>query len=179
VSGAKFLFDFPFIDSTKIGIQGHSWGGYETNYLVTHTNIFAAAVEGAGPTDFISNYGTLLADGFEKGGQKSLQATLWEDRTAYISNSPIFDADKVTTPLLMMHNKKDLIVPWSKAVELFIALRRLNKKVWMLQYDNGGHGVSGNDAVDYTIRMTQFFDHYLKDTPPAKWMTKGIPAKLK
>ncbi len=190
VSGAKYLFKLPFVDSTKVGIQGHSFGGYETNYLVTHTNTFAAASEGAGPTDFISCYGSLLQDGspnngyqilhFESGGgQNRLEAVLWENHEVYINNSPIFHADKVTTPLLMMHNKKDDIVPWSQAVEFFIALRRLDKKVWMLQYDNGEHGIFGKDAVDYTIRMTQFFDYYLKETGAPKWMTKGISANLK
>ncbi len=66
-----------------------------------------------------------------------------------------------------------------QGVEMFLALRRLGKKVWMLQYDNGDHGVNGKDAEDYTIRFTQFFDHYLKGAPAPRWMTEGIPANLK
>jgi dienelactone hydrolase len=187
VSGVKYLSQFPFVDSSKIGIQGHSFGGYETNYLVTHTNCFAAAVEGAGATNLISNYGTLPIDGsinggqqilfFEKGGQFRLEASPWEDQKAFIDNSPIFNVDRITTPLLMMHNKMDQLVPWSQGVEFFIALRRLDKPVWMLQYDEGGHGLEiEKDKIDYTIRMTQFFDHFLKGKPSPEWMTKGIPA---
>jgi dipeptidyl aminopeptidase/acylaminoacyl peptidase len=85
-------------------------------------------------------------------------------------------ADKITTPLLILHCMNDTAVPWGQAVELFVALRRLNKKVWMLQYDNGGHAVSGQDAIDFTTRITQFFEHYLKGAPAPIWMTKGIPA---
>lgn len=187
VSGAMHLFQYPFIDSTKVGIQGHSFGGYETNFLITHTNIFAAAVEGAGASNFISYYGTVMSSRinsnlilhFEPRGQYRIQSTLWNGSQSYIENSPIFNAHKVSTPLLIMHNKNDMQVPWSQAVEFFIALRRLNRKVWMLQYDNGGHGVGGKNSVDYTIRMTQFFDHYLKSKPAPVWMVNGIPANLK
>ena len=105
---------------------------------------------------------------------------LWENQDAYKENSPIFKADKVATPLLIMHNKADDAVPWGQAVELFIALRRLEKPVWMLQYDQGRHGVGNKkEEMDYTRRMTQFFDHYLKGAPAPVWMTRGIPATMK
>jgi dipeptidyl aminopeptidase/acylaminoacyl peptidase len=190
VSGVRELSKRSYVDSTKIALQGQSFGGYETNYLVTHTTIFAAAVESAGETDMISNYGSILPDGatsqgvknihFDRDGQYRIQSTMWENLNAYIENSPIFNADKVTTPLLIMHNKMDFLVPWEQAVELFIGLRRLDKKAWMLQYDNGGHGLGLlKDKIDYTKRIEQFFNHYLKEAPAPKWMTKGIPAKFK
>jgi hypothetical protein len=117
---------------------------------------------------------------FDRDGQYRIQSTMWENLNAYIENSPIFNADKVTTPLLIMHNKMDFLVPWEQAVELFIGLRRLDKKAWMLQYDNGGHGLGLlKDKIDYTKRIEQFFNHYLKEAPAPKWMTKGIPAKFK
>ena len=97
----------------------------------------------------------------------------------YIENSPIFRADKVTTPLLMLHNRKDASVSWWQGIEFFTGLRRLGKKAWMLEYDEGTHGVNGRDAVDYTIRLMQFFDHYLKEKPAPKWMTEGIPSSRK
>jgi dipeptidyl aminopeptidase/acylaminoacyl peptidase len=88
--------------------------------------------------------------------------------------------DKVTTPLLMFHCEQDVAMPWEQAVELFMALRRLNKKAWLLEYDNGDHElVDDRDAADLTIRVTQFFDHYLKGTSAPVWMTRGIPARLK
>ncbi|MEP7374615.1 MAG: prolyl oligopeptidase family serine peptidase [Chitinophagaceae bacterium] len=187
LSGVRHIFKYPFVDSTKIGIQGHSFGGFETNILVANTNIFKAAAEGAGPTDLISIFGTPLADGAaiafsphnEKGGQFRLEFPLSENPEVYIKNSPIFKANKITTPLLIMHNKRDENVPWQQGVELFVALRRLSKLVWMLQYDNSGHGLNEKDAMDYTIRLMQFFDHYLKGSPAPKWMTIGIPANLK
>lgn len=189
IPGIHELLKFSYVDSSAIGIQGQSFGGYETNVLVTESNLFAAAAEGAGASDLISQYGSLLPtdrnDGSgvfhqEKGGQYRLNTTLWEDPQAYIDNSPIFKADKVTTPLLIRHNKGDQAVPWGQAVEFFIALRRLDKPVWMLQYDGEGHGNNSKKTqMDYTIRLTQFFDHYLKGAPAPRWLTQGIPATLK
>jgi dipeptidyl aminopeptidase/acylaminoacyl peptidase len=189
VSAAKYLSRFSFIDSTKMAIQGHSFGGLETSYLVTHTNIFAAAAEAAGSTDPISAYLTLVPlvssiEHFTKQaaietGHELYESTPWERKDLWLRNSAVLNADKVTTPLLIMHCMKDNQVQWRQGVELFMALRRLHKKVWMLQYDNGNHGVFGRDAIDYTKRLTQFFDHYLKDSPPPIWMTKGVPSKLK
>jgi dipeptidyl aminopeptidase/acylaminoacyl peptidase len=106
--------------------------------------------------------------------------TLWENRKLYIDRSPIFNADKITTPLLMMHNDKDGACAFADAVQFFTALRRLGKKAWMLQYDGDYHSIMDPDRQkDYTIRMTQFFDHYLKGAPAPRWMTQGIPAALK
>lgn len=182
-SGTNCLTKLPFVDSTKLGICGHSFGGYETNFLVTHTTKFAAAAEAAGSSDWISHYGSLrptlipqASSNFEYGGQYRIESKIWGNIKPYILNSPIFSADQVTTPLLIMHNKKDETVPWAQAVELFIALRRLNKKVWMLQYDKGTHGLGKREAMDYTVRLTQFFNHYLKQSLPPKWMTEVISA---
>lgn len=185
VSGVRYLTKLPWIDSARMGLQGHSFGGYETNYIVTHTNLFAAAEEGSGVSDMISDCNGLGPGGLSNQdifevGQYRMRASLWERPDLYIKGSPIFNADKVTTPLLMMANKKDVHVPWLQGVEFFSALRRCGKKVWMLQYDHGEHFVQpGVDALDYTTRIEQFFDHYLKGVPPPKWMTEGIPAEKK
>jgi len=184
VSGVRFLSKEPWIDTTRIGIQGHSFGGYETNYIVTHTNLFAAAAEGAGVSDMIGDYSSLVADGktnhyiFELGAYCT-GASPWQRPEVYLEGSPILQADKVTTPILILHNKKDFAVPWSQGVEFFTALRRNDRKVWMLQYDEGDHVVYRKAALDFTIRIEQFFDHYLKGAPPPLWMTEGIPAKRK
>jgi len=184
ISAVKTLSKMPYVDAKKIGINGHSFGGYETNYMVTHTNIFAAAAEGAGVSDWMSAYGS-LRPGIEDNQvlfemlQYRVGSDPWNGKDLYVENSPILKLDKVTTPLLIMHNKNDAAVPWAQGIELFKGLRRLNKTVWMLQYDNGGHTVFGKDALDYTLRLTQFFDHYLKHAPAPVWMTKGIPARLK
>lgn len=184
VSVAKYLSKMPWVDSTKMGIQGHSFGGYEVNYLVTRTNLFAAAASGAGLTNYVSGYGGLWSGGISRQyiyetRQCRIGATLWQRPDLYIKNSPILRTAKVTTPLLIMHNKDDKQVPWADGVEFFTGLRRLGKKVWMLQYDNEGHGVNGKAQEDYHIRLSQFFDHYLKGTPAPKWMTQGLPASRK
>ena len=185
-SAVATLAKRPYVDAKKIGLQGFSFGADETNLIVTHSKLFAAAVSASGIGDFVSGYGSLAGDGtvlqqlFEGGtGQMRMGASLWERPDFYIKNSAILDADKVTTPLLMMQTKKDGVSPFANAVEFFTGLRRLGKKVWMLQYDDGDHGVSGKSADDFTIRMAQFFDHYLKGAPPPKWMTEGVPARLK
>jgi len=184
LSAAKYLSKYSWIDRNKMGIQGHSFGGFETNYLITHTNIFAAAMSSAGVSDCISSYGSVLGRGPSRQHiyeltQSRIGATLWQRPDLYIKNSPIFRADKIKTPLLMMSNKGDAQVPFAQGLEFFTALRRLGKKAWMLQYDDGEHRVRGNSACDLTMRMQQFFDHYLKGVPPPYWMTKGIPAKRK
>ncbi len=188
VSAAQYLSKLPFVDKKRMGLQGHSFGGFETNYLVTHTHLFAGASVGAGLSDFVGDYDALrgppgkeniAAMAAYESSQLRIGATLWQRPDLYIENSPLFRADQVTTPLLIMHNKADPASSWRHGIEFYMGLRRLQKKVWMLEYDNGTHGVDGKDAVDYTIRMTQFFDHYLKGAPAPVWMTQGIPAKLK
>jgi len=186
VAARNFISNYKWVDAKHIGIQGHSFGGYETNYVVTHSSSFAAAVSSSGATDFISYYG-----GVEEpwgGGSHQFQievaqyrigASLWDRQDLYIQNSPIFYASTVRTPLLMVSNKQDGRVPFMQGVELFTALRRLGKRAWMLQYDEGSHGLGGKNYRDYLIRMTQFFDYYLKEAPAPKWMTEGIPAKMK
>ncbi|MFC6100860.1 alpha/beta hydrolase family protein [Olivibacter domesticus] len=179
-TGVKSLFNLPYIDTNRLGLQGFSFGGFETNYIVTHSNIFSAACSAAGISNMISLYGSLREGGSFQGiceeGQIRMGKTLWESPEKYLENSPIMRVDKLTTPILIMHNVKDDAVPFSQSVEFFTALRRLNKKSWLLSYDDGKHGLRGKSAIDFNIRMFQFFDHYLKDEAAPKWMTEGIPA---
>jgi len=189
VSAAEYLTLKPWIDSKHMGLQGHSFGGFETNYIITHSHLFAAAMEADGPTDLISFYGALrfgkdpysgvTAHSFFEGEQGRMGATLYDKPEWYIRNSPIFQIKQVTTPLLILHSKKDYNVPFSQGIEFFTGLCREGKKVWLLQYDRGNHGVVGDDGKDFTIRVTQFFDYYLKGAAPPKWMVEGIPANMK
>ncbi|WP_449435445.1 alpha/beta hydrolase family protein [Pedobacter steynii] len=183
-SAADYLSTLPYIDKDNMSINGHSFGGFETNYIVTHSNRFKAACSGVGPTNLISFYGGMSGgdsrQGFVENGQIRIGKSLWEDKDLYIKNSPIFDADKVSTPLLIFHGNEDEGVPVAQSIEFFNALHRLKKPVWFLQYMNAGHSISKqNDRADFTIRLQQFFDHYLKGAAPPKWMTMGRPAKLK
>ena len=186
VAAAHLLSRRPYVDAKHMGLNGLSWGAYETYYIISHSHLFAAAVASDGPTDFISGYGTPRGPGGSPAphmyemSQCRIGATPWQRPDLYIKNSPIFQADKITTPLLMQHNKKDWLVNFDQGMELFTALRRMDKKVWLLQYDQGSHGTRlRQDVVDYSIRMEQFFDHYLKDAPPPFWMTRGVPASQK
>jgi dipeptidyl aminopeptidase/acylaminoacyl peptidase len=148
--------------------------------------MFAAAGAGAPVANMTSAYGGIrwgsgLNRQFQyERSQSRIGATLWQRRDLYIKNSPLFTADKVTTPLLIMHNDKDGAVPWYQGIEYFTALRRLNKKVWMLQYNDEDHNlVERRNRKDLSIRLSQFFDHYLKGAPAAKWITDGVPAVVK
>lgn len=187
VSAANYLAKMPWVDKNRMGIQGHSFGGYETNYIVTHTNIFAAACSASGWADFVSAYNAIREGGGGVGRRyyyemyrERMGGTLWNKKDQYIESSPIFNADRVTTPVLMMNNIKDRDVSFFYGIEFFSALRRLGKKAWMLQYDGEDHVIFDEIAAkDFHIRMKQFFDHYLKDAPAPKWMIEGIPAKMK
>lgn len=186
VSAAKWLSGFSWVDSTKMAIQGQSWGGYQVAYLVTRTSLFAAAGAGAPVANMTSAYGgirwgTGLNRQFQyERTQSRIGATLWERPDLYIKNSPLFQADKVTTPLLIMHNDKDGSVPWYQGIEYFTALRRLGKKVWMLEYNGEDHNlVERRNRKDLSIRLSQFFDHFLKGAPATKWIAEGVPATLK
>jgi hypothetical protein len=182
ISAANMFKKKTWVD--KIGLQGHSFGGWEVNYLITRTHLFAAAASAAGMSDLTSTASSLLQTlvGFTQveRGQPRMGVTLWQDSKRYIKNSPLYSADKIVTPLLIMHNKNDYGVVWSQGVGFFTALRRLNKVVWLLQYDNGGHVLhSYEDKCDYTTRLLQYFNHYLKGTPMPKWMLSGVPATEK
>ena len=187
VSGTKYLLHkYKFIDKNKLGLQGQSWGGYQVAYLVTKTNMFAAAMAGAPVSNMTSAYGGIRwASGMSRmfqyeTGQSRIGGTLWNNRDLYIKNSPVFFADKITTPLLIMHNDNDGAVPWYQGIEYYMALRRLGKKVWLLNYNGDSHNLrKWPNRVDISKREIQFFDYFLKDTKPPVWIEKGIPATKK
>jgi len=187
VSAAKYLSKFSWVDKEHFGLRGQSFGGFQTNYVITHSHLFACAVSTSGMSDLVSIYGSVLIFGGGwnrqaqcETGRERIGATLWQRPDLYLVNSPVLLANKITTPVLMMANIKDDDVPYEQGFEFFTALRRLGKKAWMLQYNNGSHLVHDKaDQKDITIRTKQFFDHYLKETPPPKWMTEGIPATRK
>jgi dipeptidyl aminopeptidase/acylaminoacyl peptidase len=184
VSAANYLSKYSFVDAKHMGIQGHSFGGYETNYIITHTNIFAAAFSSSGFCDLMSWYGSAARGSYamywSERDQGRIGVTPWQRPDWYINNSPIYYADKVRTPLLMMNNKGDKVVPFAQGLEFFTALRRLGKKVWMLQYNDEGHSLPtfSDNAIDHDLRLKKFFDHYLKDSACPKWMLPGFLANI-
>ncbi|MBJ6369076.1 alpha/beta hydrolase family protein [Snuella sedimenti] len=183
IPGVTKLIEKGFVDKDNIGVQGHSWGGYQIAYLVTKTGIFKAAESGAPVSNMISAYGgirwwTGLSRQFQyEHTQSRIGGTPWEYPMRYIENSPIFNIDKINTPLLILHNDADGHVPWYQGIEFFVSLRRLGKPSWFLNYNDEPHWpVKYQNRKDFNIRMAQFFDHYLKAAPKPVWMERGVPA---
>jgi dipeptidyl aminopeptidase/acylaminoacyl peptidase len=183
VSGTHAMIErYPFIDRERIGLQGQSWGGYQITYLITRTNMFRAAMAGAPVSNMISAYGGIR---WESGAVRQFQyeqtqsrigGTPWDKPFHYIENSPVFYVRDIQTPLLIMANDNDGAVPWSQSIELFTAMRRLDKPVWMLVYNREAHNLREWPArMDLSVRMYQFFDYYLKDKPAPRWLRDGIP----
>jgi dipeptidyl aminopeptidase/acylaminoacyl peptidase len=186
VPGVLDVLAMGFVDPKRVGVQGHSWGGYQIAYLVTQTDVFAAAEAGAPVSNMTSAYGgirwgTGMSRMFQyERTQSRIGQTLWEARRLYVENSPLFWADKIDTPVLMLHNDEDSAVPWYQGIEFFVALRRLGKPVWLLNYNGEPHGlVKYQNRKDFAIRMQQYFDHYLQGAPEPVWMAEGVPAVFK
>jgi dipeptidyl aminopeptidase/acylaminoacyl peptidase len=175
------------VDKSRVGIQGHSWGGYQTSFLITQTDAFKAAVAGAPLTNMIDMYsliywntGSANQPIFES-SQGRFTTGYWDNIEAYTRNSPVYFAKNVKTPLIILHNDKDGAVDWTQGIQYFNTLRRLQKPVVMLQYKGENHGlVKPENRKDYTVRMKEFFDYYLKDKPAPRWLVEGVPhLKLK
>ena len=180
--GIQAVVDKGFVNEDAIGIQGHSWGGYQIAYMVTQTNRFKAAAPGALVANMTSAYsgirwGTGLPRQFQYEHQQSrIGGSLWEYPLRFLDNSPLFRADRVQTPLLMIHNDEDDAVPWYQGIEFFLALRRLDKEAYLFSYNGEKHGLRKRiNQKDYTRRLQEFFDHFLKGAPAPEWMEKGIP----
>jgi dipeptidyl aminopeptidase/acylaminoacyl peptidase len=184
MSGVDYLLKtVPSVDSTRMGLQGQSWGGYQTAQLITMTNRFKAAMAGAPVSNMTSAYGGIRWGAginrqfqYER-TQSRIGKTLWEAPEKYIENSPLFNVPKIQTPLLIMANDKDGAVPWYQGIEMYTAMRRLNKPCWMLNYNGDDHNLTKMaNKIDLSIRMRQFFDHYLLGKPAPKWLLEGVPA---
>ncbi len=181
--GVQAMIDRGFVDKDRIGIQGHSWGGYQIAHIITKTDMFRCAAAGAPVVNMVSAYGgirwgTGMSRMFQyERTQSRLGATLWEKPELYLENSPIFNIDKINTPVLILHNDKDGAVPWYQGIEFFVGMRRLGKPAWMLNYNDEPHWpLKRANRIDFNIRLEQFFDHYLKDAPMPLWMSEGVPA---
>ncbi|NLR66992.1 S9 family peptidase [Chitinophaga varians] len=184
MGAADRLVQLPYVDSSRMGLQGHSFGGFQTNYIITHTGRFAAACSAAGFTNFVSAYGSIIGSGYSRQGQYELYrdrigASLWDRPDLYLENSPVFNIDKIQTPLLLMHNMDDGDVPVGQGIEFFTGMRRMGKVVYFLQYEGQGHSIFDKPALDYNTRMLEFFSYYLKGAPLPAWMTSKQANVLK
>lgn len=182
INATQKLIDLGIADPDKIGLQGHSWAGYQSAFMITQTDMFKAVVSGAPVSNMTSAYsGIRLKSGLARQfqyetGQSRIGKNLFEAPELYIENSPVFFADKVNTPILIMFGDKDDAVPWHEGVQYYLALRRAGKDATFLQYEGEPHHLKKfPNQVDFSVRMMQYFDHYLKGKPAAKWMTEGEP----
>ncbi len=182
VPAVKAAIGTGIIDDKNVGLWGHSWGGYQTSFLVTQTNIFKAAIAGAPLTDMVSMYSSVY---WNTGGtnqaifessQGRFKGNFIDNYDAYIRNSPAFHANKVTTPLIILHNDKDGAVDFNQGITYFNTLRQLGKQVVLLEYVGENHGLARPaNQRDYASRMTEWFDHHLKGVLAADWIKNGVP----
>jgi dipeptidyl aminopeptidase/acylaminoacyl peptidase len=186
VPGVQKLIDMGIADPDAIGLHGHSWSGYQTAFVITQTNIFACAIAGAPVSNMTSAYsgirwGSGLARQFQyEKTQSRIGGSLWEYPELYIENSPVFFADRIKTPTLIMFGDEDGAVPWYQGIELYLALRRLEKDCIFLQYRGEPHHPQKYaNKLDYSIKMKQYFDHYLKAMEAPDWIKKGVPYRGK
>jgi dipeptidyl aminopeptidase/acylaminoacyl peptidase len=182
LGGIQAVVDRGYVDENAIGIQGHSWGGYQIAYMVTQTNRFRAVAAGAPVANMISAYdgirwGPGLPRQFQYERQQSrIGGSLWQYPQRFIENSPIFMADRVQTPVMLLHNDADDAVPWYQGIEYYLALRRLGKEAYLFVYNGEPHGLRKRpNQKDYTVRLQQYFDHFLKGAAKPDWMVRGIP----
>lgn len=187
-SGVKKVIELGYADPKHIGLQGHSWGGYQSSYIVTQTDMFAAVVTGAPPTNLISFYDELykqtgtVQQGIMEVGQVRMGAnvTPWNAHDLYEQQSPVFNVTKIKTPFLILQGTADGAVDWDQGLEFFNAARRNGKEVIFLSYPNEPHHLAVKEnQKDFQVRMKQFFDHYLMGAPAPKWMTDGVPQTRK
>ncbi|MBT4399443.1 MAG: S9 family peptidase [Bacteroidetes bacterium] len=173
-----------YIDMKNLGLQGQSWGGYQAAYIITQTDLFAAASPGAPVSNMTSAYGGIRTSSgmcrqvqYEK-TQSRIGGSLWDKPLEYFENSPLFYANQCNTPCLIRHNDNDGAVPFAQGVEFFVALRRLGRPAWLLNYNNGPHNLTKklSNRKDLSVRMKQFFDHYLMDEPAPAWLDEGVKA---
>jgi dipeptidyl aminopeptidase/acylaminoacyl peptidase len=186
VPGVQKLLERGYIDPQGLGLQGQSWGGYQTAFIITQSQMFSGAMAGAPVANMTSAYGGIrwgsgLARAFQyEDGQSRIGQSLFDGLDLYLANSPLFHLERVTTPLFIMHNDQDDAVPWYQGIELFVGMRRLGKEVYMINYNNDVHNpASRANQKDIAMRMQQFFDATLKKLPQPDWMANGIPAKDK
>ncbi len=182
VPGVQHLVDIGIADPDAIALHGHSWSGYQTAFMVTQTNIFKTAIAGAPVSNMTSAYsgirlGSGLARQFQyEMTQSRLSGNLWNARADYIDNSPVFFADKIETPMLILHGDIDDAVPWEQSIELYLAMRRNGKETVFLQYnDEPHHPQTYANKLDWAMKMKEWLDHYLKGEPAPDWIKMGIP----
>lgn len=180
-SAVRKVIELGYADPDHIGLQGHSWGGYQSSFILTQSDLFAAVVTGAPVTNLVSFYNELykrtgtVQHGITEVGQVRMGTTPWKDMALYHSQSPVHQAEKIQTPFLILHGTDDGAVDWHQGLEYYNTARRLGKEVILLSYPGEPHHLNKREnQKDFQIRMKQFFDHYLKEAPAPLWMREGV-----
>lgn len=183
-SAAKELIRLGYADEERIGLQGHSWGGYQTSFILTQTDMFRCIVTGAPPTNLESFYNNIYGSsgtvhhGIMEIGQVRMgrDVTPWTHREIYQRENPMHHVPHIKTPFMILHGTKDGAVDWSQGLEFYNAARRNGKEVIFLSYPNEGHHLANEaNQKDFQKRMKAYFDHYLMDKPAPQWMIEGVP----
>lgn len=178
------VIDLGYADPNAIGLQGHSWGGYQSSFILTQTTLFKCVVTGAPPTNLESFYNNIYGSsgtnhhGIMEIGQVRMgrDKTPWSAREAYQRENPMFHAPNIKTPFMILHGTADGAVDWSQGLEFYNAARRLGKEVIFLSYPGEGHHLANEaNQKDFLTRMQAYFDHHLKGAPAPAWMTEGVP----
>jgi len=182
VPGVQKLIDMGIADPDGIALHGHSWSGYQTAFVITQTDMFACAIAGAPVSNMTSAYsGIRLESGLARQmqyeqSQSRIGGSLWEYPERYIENSPVFFADRINTPLMIQFGDVDGAVPWEQGIELYLAMRRLEKDCVFLQYRGEPHHLKKYpNKLDYTIKFKSYLDHYCKGMPAPDWLINGVP----
>ena len=169
------------VDPKRVGLVGHSWGAYQTAFIVTRSNAFAAGVAGAPLTNMMSMAGSIYWNSGQSDGwifhesQGRMDQPFWRDVDTYIKNSPIFNIDDMNTPLLIAFGTNDGAVDFNQGVELYNAARLIQKPFVMLVYPGENHSVRRKEnQVDYHYRVREWFDHYVKGAEAKPWITEGV-----
>jgi dipeptidyl aminopeptidase/acylaminoacyl peptidase len=171
-----------YVDMKRLGLHGHSFSGQGGNYIVTHSDMFAAAVIGAGAANLVSDFNQLWKSSgtnqhrYNHYGQGRFGTNPFDNFELYVEQSATYHARNMNTPLLLLHGVEDGSVEWLQAVEFYNALRFNSKNVILLSYPGEDHHLAKyENQVDFQTRMEQFYDHYLKGKPSPEWMVKGVP----
>lgn len=160
-----FLNKYPYVDSNKVGNLGASYGGFMTMLLATKTDMFSASIAHAGISNLTSYWGEGWW-GYLYSGEASKNSFPWNNAKLYSDHSPVFHADKVTTPMLLLHGDSDTNVPVGESLTMYTALKLLNKDVELIEYKGANHQIFARDKrFDWWNTMLAYFDKKLKDEP--------------
>jgi dipeptidyl aminopeptidase/acylaminoacyl peptidase len=161
----SFINEHHFVNSKRIGCIGASYGGFMTQYLQTQTDIFAAAISHAGISDHTSYWGEGYW-GYSYSEVSMANSYPWTDKHLYVDQSPLFNADKINTPILFLHGTDDTNVPVGESIQMYTALKLLGKPTAMVLVDGQDHHITDyNKRIKWQNTIFAWFARYLKDDP--------------